>query len=89
MFNRILWPTFAGLVLTACATPTYLVGQRFSSGQGSRYARYTISPTAATSNSDGRLYDLSVRLCDQQEDGASSHCKDSLVLQNVVPRTVY
>lgn len=82
---------FAALVLVAasagCAGPTQvLVSQRYA---GPRVVRYTIEPTGKGSDTTGALYDLRVRLCDVEGDGSDKQCQDSMVLQNVQPRSVY
>jgi len=69
-----------------CAGPTQvLVSQRYT---GERVVRYTIEPTGQSTEKSGQLYNLRVRLCGV--DGASDkQCQDSMVLENVQPRSVY
>jgi ribosomal protein S8E len=36
-----------------------------------------------------KLYNVMVRLCDLDAQGAESNCKDTAVLENVIPGSVY
>ena len=83
--------TIATLILVAasagCAGPTQvLVSQRYT---GERVARYTIEPTGQGTDTTGALYNLRVRLCGVEGNGADKQCQDSMVLENVQPRSVY
>lgn len=71
---------------TGCFGPTQvLVSQRYS---GARVVRYTIEPTGQSTEKSGQLYNLRVRLC-QAEGANDTQCQDSVLLENVQPRSVY
>lgn len=83
--------TTTTLILVAasagCAGPTQvLVSQRYA---GERVARYTIEPTGQSTEATGALYNLRVRLCGVEGNGSDTQCQDSMVLENVQPRSVY
>jgi hypothetical protein len=74
------------LGLTGCTPPPVLIAQGFS---GDRVIRYTIQNVGAGNDDTGNLYDLSVKLCNQADDASDQNCKDTVVLQNVYPGSVY
>jgi hypothetical protein len=81
----LLFPLAA--LLTGCAGPTQvLVSQRYA---GERVVRYTIEPSGQATKETGQLYNLRVRICGVESSGTDSNCKDSMVLENVQPRSVY
>lgn len=80
----ILAATFA-LALSSCAPPKYLVENDMVFG---RNAKSILSP-ASSSGEKGALYDMSIRICDVDTNGAESNCNTSLVLTNVQPGSIY
>ncbi len=74
------------VLFSGCAGPTQvLVSQRYA---GERVVRYTIEPTGQATKDSGQLFNLRVRVCGV-EGGTDSRCQDSMVLENVQPRSVY
>lgn len=73
------------LALSACGRPQFLVENNMVSG---RNVKNILAPAAA-SGDKGQLYDLSVRLCDVDANGAESNCQTTLVLTNVQPGSIY
>ncbi|MBI4702162.1 MAG: hypothetical protein HY744_13610 [Deltaproteobacteria bacterium] len=70
-----------------CAeTPNILVDQTFVGG---RVVRMTIMPTGEGTEETGRLFNMYVRACEQKPDGTAAACKDTLVIENLVPASVY
>lgn len=77
----------ASSLFSGCFGPTQvLVSQRYA---GSRVVRYTIEPTGQATKDSGQLFNLRVRLCGVERSGADSGCQDSMLLENVQPRSVY
>lgn len=74
------------LGLAGCTPPPVLIAQGFS---GDRVIRYTIQNVGGGDGDTGNLYDLSVRLCNQGEDSSDQNCKDTVILKNVYPGSVY
>ncbi len=75
------------VLAAGCARPTQiLVSQRYA---GERVVRYTIEPTGQSTEKTGQLFNLRVRLCGVENAGNDTACKDSMVLENVQPRSVY
>lgn len=83
------WLWAAALMLLAlcggCAPPQIVVAQGFA---GQHVVRYTIQNSGQTQN-DEALFNLGARICTQGEDGSDQNCKDSLLLENVKPRSIY
>jgi hypothetical protein len=74
------------LAIAGCTPPPVLIAQGFS---GDRVIRYTIQNVGGGDGDSGNLYDLSVKLCNQADDASDQNCKDTVVLQNVYPGSVY
>jgi hypothetical protein len=77
---------FALVSTLGCTPPQILVAQGFA---GDRVVRYTIQQVPQAGDDDKNLFDLRVRLCNQGEDASDQDCKDSMLLQNVAPESVY
>lgn len=77
---------FALLGAAGCTPPPVLIAQGFSAD---RVIRYTIQNVGGGDGDTGNLYDLSVRLCNQGDDASDQNCKDSVILKNVYPGSVY
>jgi len=77
--------------LSACTPPQVMIGHRFSGrhGDGTRVVRYAIEPSGQSTDETGSLYNLFVHICGQNDDGTEDNCKETLVLDNVVPGSVY
>ncbi|MEW5741912.1 MAG: hypothetical protein AB1938_23560 [Myxococcota bacterium] len=73
------------LALSACGRPQYLVENQMVAGRNVK----GILATGASGGEKGQLYDLSVRICDVDANGAESNCQTSLVLTNVQPGSIY
>lgn len=94
MFNKRIALFFVSAflmsaMLAGCAGPTQvLINQKYASG---RVVRYTIEPSGESTEDSGQLFNMRVRLCDLASDGstAESRCQDSMVIENVQPRSVY
>jgi len=76
---------FFALALSACGRPQYLVENAMVSG---RNVKGILAP-AGSGGDKGQLYDMSVRICDVDANGAESNCQTSLVLTNVQPASIY
>ena len=74
------------LAVSGCTPPPVLIAQGFS---GDRVIRYTIQNVGEGDSESGNLYDLSVKLCNQADDASDQNCKDTVVLKNVYPGSVY
>ena len=74
------------LGVAGCTPPPVLIAQGFS---GDRVIRYTIQNVGQGNDDSGKLYDMSVKLCNQADDASDQNCKDTVVLENVYPGSVY
>jgi hypothetical protein len=80
-----IFAAFFALALSACVRPQYLVENDMVSG---RNVKSILAP-ADSSGNKGLLYDMSVRICDVDANGAESNCQTSLVLTNVYLGSIY
>lgn len=86
MYIKLIASIAVVWTLAGCTPPPVLIAQGFT---GDRVVRYTIRNVGAGTDDTGNLYDLSVRLCNQSDDGSDQNCQDTLILQNVYPGSVY
>ena len=70
----------AAAATTACTPPKVLVADDFGT-------KYVLQENGQTQNSR-KLYNFIIRACDRVGD-TTSNCKDSVILDNVVARSVY
>ncbi|MBI2374041.1 MAG: hypothetical protein HYV07_08585 [Deltaproteobacteria bacterium] len=78
---------FFALAGTGCVTsPNVLIGQGFVS---ERVVRFAIQPTGQGTQETGALFNLLMRMCNASDNGTTDQCKDTLLLENVMPRSVY
>jgi hypothetical protein len=69
--------------LAACAPPKVMIDHAFVDEDKAAKAYIVRSSEKA------QLFDLSVRVCDIQANNTESGCKDTKVLSNVVPGSIY
>jgi hypothetical protein len=81
----VILAAVSALAVSACGRPQYLVENTMVSG---RNVKGILAP-AATGGDKGQLYDMSVRICDVDANGAESNCQTSLLLTNVQPASIY
>lgn len=73
--------------LCGCATPRYLVSD-FTMGE--RSVKYILTPISARAGkNEVQLYDFIVQICDLDTKDEPSACKDTTVVSNVVPQSIY
>jgi hypothetical protein len=68
---------------SACAAPRVLTHQGIV---GERSAKYSYQKTGDLGSGDQnavKLYDYMIKLCDYNDDGTTTKCKDTLLLRNV------
>ncbi|MBI4820601.1 MAG: hypothetical protein HY791_30330 [Deltaproteobacteria bacterium] len=72
---------------SGCVTsPNVLIGQGLV---GERVVRFAIQPTGQGTQETGQLFNLLMRMCNANDNGTTSECKDTMLLENVMPRSVY
>ncbi|MEW6429957.1 MAG: hypothetical protein AB1730_00505 [Myxococcota bacterium] len=81
----VILAALTALALAACGRPQYLVENQMNGG---RNVKTLLAPAGASSDK-GALYDMSVRICDVDANGAESNCQTTLVLTNVQPGSIY
>ena len=76
--------------LTGCATPRYLIDD-FT--MGDRAVKYVMTPSGASVDTGGKskeqLYNFIVRICDLDKQSNETACRDTTVVENVFPKSVY
>lgn len=70
---------------SACVPQPVLVRQELIGGKS---VKHLLVQTAAT-DGDGNLYDYVMRVCDYNEQGLETGCKDSTILKSVKAQSVY
>ena len=76
-----------GTTLTACGPPPkVLIADDFMGA--SKVSKFYIQQSGNVVKKVV-LYNLFLRVCDTAPDGAQSNCKDTVVLRDVNPRSVY
>lgn len=80
----------AGLMLAGCATapPKILVRHNFAGPEKSTKTMLQDSGQKDPS-SKKELFHVWVRVCDVKADSSETECKDTKILENVVPGSVY
>ncbi|MBK6696827.1 MAG: hypothetical protein IPG50_32245 [Myxococcales bacterium] len=80
----------AALPLAAgCAPPKVLVGHAYASSDKSIQTFIQKSGAAVGSgDSKTNLFNVHVRVCNQDANNSTTACKDSVILENVVPNSI-
>jgi len=68
---------------SACAAPRVLTHQAIVGERSVKYSYQKTADIGAGENAQ-KTYDYAVRVCDYNEDGSTTKCKDTLVLQSVI-----
>ena len=91
---KVLLGLVALAALSACGTPKFLVGDQFIGGRNIKYILRPVGgndavAVAVTGQKREQLYDFMMRICDYDGNDKESNCKDSIVVSNVVPGSIY
>ena len=85
--NKRAFATLAAVAFSllgaACAPPKVMIDHSYVDAD--KASKSYIQRSA----DNDKLFDLSVRVCDVQASNTDTNCKDSKVLGNVVPGSVY
>lgn len=77
------------LVSAGCAPPRVLVGHSYAT---SNKSIETIIEKSGASVGSGKekteLFNVYMRVCDQDEGNSTARCKDTLILENVTPSSI-
>lgn len=78
------------LVMVSCAPKKVLIANEYM-GEN-KTAKLLMLPKAQTVGSDKdkvRLFDYYIRICTLNQENKEENCKDTLILENVNPRSLY
>lgn len=84
--NSVWMLGFGATLSVACAPPPKVMTSHQYLGE-TRSAK-TLIQQSGQGNDDGQLYNYFLRVCDLNT-SSEQQCKDSLILENVTPRSVY
>lgn len=86
---KILCALIFGAAAVGCAPPKVLVGHSYATSDKSIHTIIQKSGASAPSGSDkSGLFDVYMRVCDQDASNTMSDCKDTLILSNVNPDSI-
>ncbi len=86
---RILFVALLALAGVACGPPPKILTQQTFIGPDKVYQE-RIQTTGKTDPSTKRLlYNFTVNICDVAENGATTNCKETLLLENVYPESIF
>lgn len=86
---RILFVALLALAGVACGPPPKILTQQTFIGPDKVYQE-RIQTTGKQDPSTKRLlYNFTVNICDVAENGATSNCKETLLLENVYPESIF
>ncbi len=72
--------------LGACVPPKILVTNSFLGDN--KVSKFHIQQSGKVAQKQA-LYNFSLRICDLAQDGSQANCKDTTVLQDVFPQSIY
>lgn len=87
--KMLLAAALAAIALPACAAPSKVMVQNGFSGDDKMAKILILDAGQVDPSTKKRLFNVYVRICDIDARNNESKCKDTTVLQNVVPGTVY
>ncbi|MFT3765720.1 MAG: hypothetical protein QM820_09415 [Minicystis sp.] len=87
--KHILGAALLALALPACAAPSKVMVANSFSGDDKMSKILILDAGQIDPSTKKRLFNVYVRVCDIDAKNHESKCKDTTVLQNVVPGTVY
>ncbi|APR78360.1 Hypothetical protein A7982_03707 [Minicystis rosea] len=87
--NMRFLAVLAALSLPACAAPSKVMVANGFSGDDKVAKTLILDGGQVDPSTKQRLFNVYVRICDIDPKNNESKCKDTTVLQNVVPGTVY
>ena len=73
------------LASAACAPPKVLVGHSYASSDKSIDTYIQKSGDVGSGKSKTNLFNVYMRVCNQEANNTTTVCKDSLILENVTP----
>ena len=77
------------LAAAGCAPPKVLVGHAYASSDKSIQTFIVRSGASVGSDSDKKnLFNVYMRVCDQDANNGTAACKDTLILENVNPDSI-
>ena len=77
------------LAAVGCAPPKVLVGHSYATSNKSIETIIQKSGESVGSGKDKtNLFNVYMRVCDQNENNSQSQCKDTLILNNVNPESI-
>ena len=96
MKKYLVLAAMAAIFASGCATPNYLVTQKFHGADRTvkEVYQYVIQGGAILSKIAGKddnaeYYNYIVRVCNIDDQGNSSQCMDTVVLENVMQDSLY
>lgn len=91
MRHIIIAILFIGLLfMVSCAPKKVLIANEYMGDN--KTAKLLMLPTSKSVGSDKnkvKLYDYYIRICTLNQENKEENCKDTLILENVNPRSLY
>jgi hypothetical protein len=89
MKKTLLLAGVAALAAVGCAPPKILVGHAYASSNKSIETLIVKSGATVGTGSDAKnLFNVYMRVCDQDANNNTTGCKDTLILANVNPESI-
>ncbi len=80
---------FAAALLPACSVPPKIMVSHQFRGEDKTSKLLIMETGQINPATKARLFDVFMRMCDLDAQGNETTCKDSKIIENIVPGTVY
>ena len=87
--SKLLMAGIAGALLSGCAAPTKVLVANGGSGEDKTVKMLILDTGQINPTTKKKLFNVYSRVCDVDARNIEARCRDTLVIDNVVPGSVY